>query len=126
MSFILWVSPVIISVALAAMAYMCHLLADQFDERAIEVTRSGGETAWQLDVKGEVESRPAIVDGVAFITTEESQLLLAIDAVSGKVKWSYAGAAEELNGSPAVSRDDAKNRLPCRFLRHPRYTSFWT
>ena len=26
--------------------------ADQFDERAIEVTRPGGETAWQLDVKG--------------------------------------------------------------------------
>ena len=64
-----------------------------------------GKLNWQLDVKGEVESRPAIVDGVAFITTEESKLLLAIDATSGKIKWSYAGAAEELNGSPAVSRD---------------------
>ena len=31
-SFILWVSPVIISVALAGMGYMCHLLAGQFDD----------------------------------------------------------------------------------------------
>ena len=45
--------------------------ADQFDERAIEVTRPGGETAWQLDVKGvkcdESECKRAAGSGWTFI-----------------------------------------------------------
>ena len=64
-----------------------------------------GELNWKLDVKGEVESRPAVADGVAYISTETSRLLLAIDAATGKEIWRYAGARQELNGSPSVSHD---------------------
>ena len=64
-----------------------------------------GKLNWKLDVKGEVESRPAVVDGVAYISTETSQLLLAINTATGKEIWRYTGASQELNGSPSVSHD---------------------
>ena len=46
-----------------------------------------------------------MADNTVYISTEESQLLLALDLHTGKEIWRYTGAAEELNGSPSLSHD---------------------
>jgi len=52
-----------------------------------------------------VESHPAYHDGVVFVSAEDSKALYAINASNGQMLWKYAGAEEELNSSPAISRD---------------------
>ena len=52
---------------------------------------------------GEVQARPAYHNGVVFFAVEESKTVLAMNATTGDVIWSYSGALEEFNGSPSVS-----------------------
>lgn len=53
---------------------------------------------------GSIETRPAYdaAANVCFFTVEDSKLLIALDAATGKVLWKYY-AEEEFNGSPSLA-----------------------
>ena len=46
-----------------------------------------GKTNWAVDVKGEVESRPAYHNGIVYFSVEESLTLFAMNAATGDVIW---------------------------------------
>ena len=48
----------------------------------------------QLDTLGQVQTSPLVVDGVMYITTPENEVL-ALDAATGQVFWSYIHPLEE-------------------------------
>ena len=69
--------------------------ADQFDERALEVTRPGGAIAWKLDLKGpacdETECERTSGEGWTFYSIErfyEAPLLYNMSCADGKLKFS--------------------------------------
>jgi outer membrane protein assembly factor BamB len=69
-----------------------------------------GAKKWTFEDVGGVESHPAYHDGVVFISTETppetpAGTLYALNATTGKLIWTYTGAADEFNGSPSVSHD---------------------
>ncbi|GAQ62701.1 serine/threonine-protein kinase AfsK [Streptomyces scabiei] len=56
--------------------------------------------AWKFTTGDHVTSAPAVVDGVAYIGSADSQVY-AVDASTGKAKWSYATGGTVL--TPAVA-----------------------
>lgn len=48
---------------------------------------SGGKVLWSFASGGEIESHPAFVDGVVYITAEESHAMYALDSTTGKQIW---------------------------------------
>ncbi len=69
--------------------------ADQYDERALEVTRPGGAIAWKLDLKGpacdETECERTSGEGWTFYSIErfyEAPLLYNMSCADGKLKFS--------------------------------------
>ena len=48
----------------------------------------------QLDTLGQVQTSPLVVDGVMYVTTPENEVL-ALDAATGQVFWSYIHPLEE-------------------------------
>lgn len=63
-----------------------------------------GKVRWNLDEKGSwVIATPAYESGVLYAATSDSRLLQAIDAASGKVKWSFEGTGFGF-ASPIVTR----------------------
>ena len=82
--------------------------ADQFDERAIEVTRPGGETAWQLDVKGvkcdESECKRAAGSGWTFYSIERfytAPLLYNVACAGGQLTFSTHNNFKQSDASEA-------------------------
>ncbi len=68
--------------------------------RLTEIDRStvdGLELAWvrQLDTLGQVQTSPLVVDGVMYVTTPENEVL-ALDAATGQVFWSYLHPLEDV------------------------------
>lgn len=60
---------------------------------------------WTYDAGSAVESSAAIVDGVAYVGTMAGKLL-ALEAATGKLKWSYTATPDDMGigeSSPAVS-----------------------
>jgi outer membrane protein assembly factor BamB len=60
---------------------------------------------WTYEAGTSVDSSAAVVDGVAYVGTMAGKLL-AIDTASGKLKWSYTAASDDLGigeSSPAVA-----------------------
>lgn len=60
---------------------------------------------WTHDAGSAIESSAAVVNGVAYVGTMAGKLL-AIDAASGKLKWSYTATTDDLGigeSSPTVS-----------------------
>ncbi len=62
--------------------------------------------SWMYAIKGPVQnSTPVVVDGVLYLTLDDDHVI-AFDAVSGKMKWSYGGGSTSTNiqrGSAAVA-----------------------
>jgi len=77
--------------------------AGSWNQNVQSIDLATGKTNWKVDVKGEVQARPAYHNGVVFFAVEESKTVLAMNATTGDVIWSYSGALEEFNGSPSVS-----------------------
>jgi outer membrane protein assembly factor BamB len=60
---------------------------------------------WTYEAGSAVESSAAIVDGVAYVGTMAGTLI-AVDAATGKLKWSYTATSDDLGigeSSPAVA-----------------------
>src|SRR5688572_13386709 len=60
---------------------------------------------WTYEAGSAVESSAAIVDGVAYVGTMAGKLV-AIDAATGKLKWSYAAVSDDFGigeSSPTVA-----------------------
>src|SRR5688572_19279368 len=60
---------------------------------------------WTYEAGSAVESSAAIVDGVAYVGTMAGKLV-AVDAGTGKLKWSYTAASDDFGigeSSPAVA-----------------------
>ncbi|HQX80920.1 MAG TPA: PQQ-binding-like beta-propeller repeat protein, partial [Vicinamibacterales bacterium] len=60
---------------------------------------------WTYEAGSAIESSAAVVDGVAYVGTSGGALV-AIDAGSGKLKWSYRATSDDLGigeSSPAVA-----------------------
>lgn len=58
--------------------------------------------AWRFDTGGEVYSAPALADGTLFITSKSGKLF-AIDAATGKQRWSYQLGDYVVRSSPAIA-----------------------
>ncbi|MCH2254116.1 MAG: PQQ-dependent dehydrogenase, methanol/ethanol family [Vicinamibacterales bacterium] len=68
--------------------------------RLAQIDRStvgGLELAWvrQLDTLGQVQTSPLVVDDVMYVTTPENEVL-ALDAATGQVFWSYVHPLEDV------------------------------
>jgi len=64
---------------------------------------SSGKPTWTYDAGGEIESHAAYRQGVVYGTAEESMRVFAVDAATGKEKWSVSQATQEVNGSPSLT-----------------------
>lgn len=62
-----------------------------------------GKTNWKVNVDGEVESRPGYLNGIVYITAEESMTLFALNATTGETIWKFAEAKGTVNGSPSIA-----------------------
>jgi outer membrane protein assembly factor BamB len=56
--------------------------------------------AWQFETDGSVESSPAVVDGTAYVGSDDGNLY-AIDAASGERRWTF-DTGERVRSSPTV------------------------
>jgi len=68
--------------------------------RLTQIDRStvrGLQLAWvrQLNTLGQVQTSPLVVDGVMYVTTPENEVL-ALDAATGQVFWSYVHPLEDV------------------------------
>ena len=57
---------------------------------------------WSTGLSGVIESSPAVVNGVAFLTTLDGTVD-ALDAITGAVKWTVAPGSGNQYSSPAVA-----------------------
>ena len=88
--------------------YGGNVSADQYDERALEVTRPGGEIAWKIDLKGpecdETECERTSGEGWTFYSIErfyEAPLLYNLSCANGKLKFSAHNNFKQNNPSEA-------------------------
>ena len=62
--------------------------------------RRNGETLWQVQTAGKVESSPVVVDGTAFFGSHDGRLF-AVSSDTGRVRWAYQTGGR-INASPSV------------------------
>ena len=55
---------------------------------------------WRYETGGNVDSSPAMVDGVAYVGSDD-KYLYALDARTGDLRWQYE-TGDDVNSSPAV------------------------
>ncbi|EDQ92802.1 uncharacterized protein MONBRDRAFT_21943 [Monosiga brevicollis MX1] len=63
-----------------------------------------GKIIWTYNTEGEIESHTAYHDDIVYVSAEESQVVIALNATTGTKIWDYH-ASQEFNGSPSLSRD---------------------
>jgi outer membrane protein assembly factor BamB len=56
---------------------------------------------WRVDLRGEVYSSPAVVEGVLYVGTKQGALL-ALDEVTGEERWRFDTGGGIIRSSPAV------------------------
>ena len=79
------------------------------------------QVAWTWDGKdafeaSEMQSHPVVVDGTVYVTTPTMKVA-AIDAATGKERWTYALAPEGAPRARSPSRRDRARRTACSHYR---------
>lgn len=77
-----------------------------WDNNLYALKLSSGAVLWKFNTNGSIESHPAFAEGTVYVSSETTPgTLYAVDATTGEQKWKYDGAAQEMNGSPTLTRD---------------------
>ena len=63
-------------------------------------TGATGETRWQVQTAGKVESSPVVVDGTAYFGSHDGRLF-AVRSDTGRIRWAYQTGGR-INASPSV------------------------